>query len=61
MYQIQLSLDPQTGVKDVALQVTDRHKGSIEPMQFYLVMRKDIQKFKRSVAKTLKGKGLDFK
>jgi hypothetical protein len=61
MYQIQLSLDPKTGVKDVALQVTDPHKGSIEPMQFYLVLRKDIQKFKRSVAKTLKGKELDLK
>ena len=61
MYQIQLSLDPKTGVKDVSLQVTDRHKGSIEPMQFYLAVRREIQKFKRNVAKTLKGKGLDFK
>jgi hypothetical protein len=61
MYAIKISIDPQTGVKDVALQVTDRHKGSIEPMQFYLAVRKDIQKFKRSVAKTLKGEGLDFK
>ena len=55
MYEIMISLDPDKGVKDVTLQTSEKDRGSLEPMQFYLNIRKDIQRFKKSIAKTLKG------
>ncbi len=61
MYRIELAIDPQGGVEDVSIKVADPHRESVEPMKFYLKVKKDIQKFRESIDKTLNQGGRNQK